>query len=239
MTDEQQWHQVIAPRLDLVRGRLAAACARAGRAIEEVRLVAVSKRKPAAAIRAAHALGLRDFGENYAQELRDKAEELGDLPDISWHFIGPLQRNKVKLVVGRASWIHTVAKVSLIEALEQRAATAPFAPSMLLQVELAGEASKSGISEAELPKLLERAKESPLPCRGLMTMPPPADDPEDITPYFERLRDLLAQHRLIAGRETGDAFDQLSMGMSQDLDVAIRAGATMVRVGSAIFGARD
>lgn len=230
-----EWIAAIEPRLETVRSRLAEACERAGRAAEDVRLVAVSKRKPAAAIRAAHALGLRDFGENYAQELRDKAEELSDLEGISWHFIGPLQRNKAKFVLGRARWIHTVAKVSLIEALEQRINNAPFAPSLLLQLELAGETSKSGIVEAELPALLQRASASPLPCRGLMTMPPPADDPEEIAPYFERLRDILGQHRPTAG----DSFDQLSMGMSHDLDVAIRAGATMVRVGSAIFGPRD
>jgi pyridoxal phosphate enzyme (YggS family) len=230
-----EWREVIAPRLEQVQRRLRSACERAGRAVDDVRLVAVSKRKPAASIRAAHALGLRDFGENYAQELRDKADELADLEGLRWHFIGPLQRNKARLVVGRASWIHTVAKASLIAALEQRASTVALAPSLLLQLNLAGEDSKAGASEQDLDELLQRAVASPLACRGLMTMPPPVDDPEQVAPYFERLRQIAGERQA----EAGPAFDQLSMGMSHDLDVAIRAGATMVRVGSAIFGARD
>lgn len=229
------WADEIAARLHVVEHRIAEIRRQVGRPRASVRLVAVSKRKPAAAIRAAYALGLRDFGENYAQELRDKSVELADLPDLRWHFIGPLQRNKVKLIVGRTALMHTVADPALIAALQERAARSGERLAVLVQLNLAGEQSKSGITADQLAETLARLDAADhLDCAGLMTMPPPADEPATIAPYFVRLRELLEAHQ----PTQGPAFRELSMGMSDDLEVAIEAGATLVRVGSAIFGAR-
>ncbi len=231
----QAWHHEIGARLEAVQSRIARACEAAGREPEDVRLIAVSKRKPSIAIRAAYDLGLRDFGENYAQELRDKADELQDLSDIRWHFIGPLQRNKARLVVGRAQWIHTVDRAAIINTLNQRAATANAPLDILIQLNLAGEISKSGAQEADLPKLLDLVHSSSLiRCRGLMAITPALDDPQDVAPHFNRLRNILAT----CHDAQGEPLRELSMGMSADLEVAIAAGATMIRIGSAIFGPR-
>lgn len=232
---ERTWGEELAPRLAAVEARISGICQRVGRPRDSVRLVAVSKRKPVAAIRAAYTLGLRDFGENYAQELRDKAEELADLPDLRWHFIGPLQRNKVRLIVGRTALMHTVADATLIAALQERAKRQSERLAVLVQLNLAAEQSKSGIAAEQLGEVLTLLNATDhLDCRGLMTMPPPAEDPDVIAPYFRRLRELLRSHQ----PDQGPAFSELSMGMSDDLEVAIEAGATLVRVGSAIFGAR-
>ncbi len=227
----------MADRLRRVTDELRAACRRAGRAEDEARLVAVSKRKPAEDIRAALAAGQCDFGENYAQELRDKARELADVDAIRWHYIGPLQRNKVKYVVGTATLVHAVDNVRLLDAFERRAAGAELIQDVLIQVNLAAEPQKAGVLEAELPPLVEHFAHTPhLRLRGLMLMPPYDPDPEAGRPLFRRLAALrkdLSTHGLdnVVGRD-------LSMGMSHDFAVAVEEGATLVRVGTAIFGER-
>ena len=216
----------IAERLAAVRGRIAQACAAAGRDPAEVTLVAVSKTHSADAIRAAYAAGHRDFGENYAQELRDKMRELADLPDLRWHAIGHLQANKAKYVAGKAL-VHTIDRADLARELVRRAG-GPV--DGLVEVNVADEPQKSGVSPADLPALLAelRAIEG-LHVAGLMCIPPDADDPEAARPHFRRLRTL--RDELLPG-------GALSMGMSHDYAVAIAEGATLVRVGTAIFGAR-
>ncbi|MCC6995736.1 MAG: YggS family pyridoxal phosphate-dependent enzyme [Deltaproteobacteria bacterium] len=227
----------VARGLDAVRERIARAARAAGRAPDAVRLIAVSKTMPGAAIRAAHAAGQRDFGENYAQELAGKLTELGDLPDLAWHFIGNLQRNKAKLVVGRAC-IHTLDGTALADELERRAAAAGIARvDTLIEVNVGGEAQKSGVAPADLPTLLDALAGRPhLRVGGLMCIPPAATDPEASRPHFRalaRLRDELSRTPR-AGIDLG----HLSMGMSVDLEAAIAEGATLVRVGTAIFGER-
>lgn len=216
----------IAARLAVVRARIDAACAVAGRDPAEVTLVAVSKKHPAAAIREAYAAGQRDFGENYAQELRDKMRELDDLPDIRWHAIGHLQANKAKYVAGKAL-VHTLDRADLAQELVRRAGGTV---ACLVEVNVADEPQKSGVSPDDLPeRLAELRAVAGLELRGLMCIPPDADDPEDTRRWFRRLREL---------RDTLLPGGALSMGMSHDYAVAIEEGATLVRVGTAIFGAR-
>ncbi len=228
-----------------VRQRIARAAQAAGRAPESVQLLAVSKTKPAAAIRAAYALGQRDFGENYVQELAAKAEELADLSELRWHLIGHLQRNKARRVVELVSAIHSVDSLELVEELAKRAGAAAeqrarrFGESGLridvfVEVSIAGEAQKSGVSPAQLGALLDALERRPeLRLRGLMCVPPASDEPASARPHFERLRRLRDEH---GGSER---LPELSMGMTADLEPAIEEGATWVRVGSAIFGARE
>ncbi len=202
-----------------------------------VALVAVSKTHPAEVVREAYAAGQRDFGENYAQEWRDKAAALSDLPEIVWHFIGALQTNKAKYLVGRpedgpgsprAAWIHTVDRLSLAEEVSKRSQRRGVTTRVLLEVNVAGEASKSGCAPADLPRLAEAVARLPgLALRGLMCIPPAEGDPR---PHFAALR---------ASRDgLGMPLPDLSMGMSGDYEAAIAEGSTMVRVGTAIFGAR-
>ena len=223
----------IASRLDAVRGRIAAAAERAWRSPGEVRLVAVSKGKPAEAFRAAYAAGQRDFGESYAQELGEKAEALGDLPDLAWHAIGGLQRNKAKLVARVAAVVHSVDREDLAVELDRRAEALGRTLRVLLEVNVGGEASKGGCAPGDLGRLIEAASR----CRhlqpiGLMTIAPFIEDPEKVRPYFAALRALRDQSGGPA------ALPELSMGMSHDFEAAIEEGATLVRVGTAIFGAR-
>jgi PLP dependent protein len=227
----------ISGRLAEVRDRVAAACARSGRSLDAITLVCVTKTVGADAIRAAHAAGARNFGENYGQELRDKAAALADLPDLRWHFIGALQRNKVKYAVGRTRLIHSVDSAALLEAIDRRAADLGLVQEILVELNLSDEASKSGIPEEALPALLQTLGRLPAcRCVGLMTMPPFFDDPERARPLFARLRHLALEH---AGRPLpGVELRHLSMGMSGDFEVAIEEGATLIRVGTAIFGAR-
>lgn len=203
-----------------------------------VTLVAVSKRQPSSAIREVYQAGQRDFGENYAQEWRAKAAELADLPGLVWHFIGGLQTNKVKYVLpaprpGAAelpavSWVHTVDRLALAEELSRRAAARGGPARVLLEVNVGQEASKSGCAPAEVPRLAEAVLRLPaLELRGLMCIPPAAVDPR---PHFARLREL---------RDAlGLSLPDLSMGMSGDYPVAVEEGATLVRVGTAVFGER-
>ncbi len=220
----------IAENLDRVRATLREACAGAGRPVEGVRLVAVSKFQPVAAILEAAAAGQVDFGENYAQELRDKAEEV-TVP-VRWHFIGALQRNKVKYVVGRATLVHDVDSFALAEEIGKRSAESP--TGILLGVNIGEEPQKSGVLPGDALDLAKRVVALPgVRLRGLMCIPPAVDDAEQAAPYFAALADLAAR-----GRAEGLPLDELSMGMSHDYPVAIRHGATLVRVGTAIFGAR-
>ncbi len=228
--------------LEIVRTRVAQAARAAGRGPDAVRLLAVSKTKPVEEIAAAMAAGQVDFGENYAQELRDKralfVAQGG--PQPRWHFIGPLQSNKAKYLAGKVSLIHTVDGVGLLDELERRTAAAEptGVQDCLIQVNVASEAQKSGIAPAALPGLLDHFADRPhLRCVGLMVIPPYVDDPEAARPHFAALRRLRDQEAQTPRARV--ALEQLSMGMSHDLEVAIEEGATLVRVGTAIFGARN
>ncbi|MEM9254381.1 MAG: YggS family pyridoxal phosphate-dependent enzyme [Pseudomonadota bacterium] len=199
----------------------------------DIQLLAVSKTQPAAAIRAAYTAGLRDFGENYLQEALEKMSALEEL-DIFWHFIGPIQSNKTRAIAEAFTWVHSVDRVKIARRLsEQRPPTLP--PLQLcLQVNTSGETSKSGVSREALLDLVEEVNPLPgLTLRGLMTVPAPEQDPERQRIPFRRLREALESCREIAPQ-----MDTLSMGMSADLDAAILEGATIVRIGSAIFGPR-
>jgi pyridoxal phosphate enzyme (YggS family) len=222
--------EAIADNLARVRARIAAAAAAAGRAPESVQLLAVSKKMPADDVRAAIAAGQRSFGENYAQELRDKSALLaGDATPPDWHFIGPLQSNKVKYVAGRVALVHSVDSSALLDAIEARGAPQP----CLIQVNVAGEASKKGLPPTELPALLDRfAAMKNVRCQGLMLIPPRGD----ARPHFAALRAL--RDREAAVTRPNVDLRELSMGMTEDLEVAIAEGATIVRVGTAIFGPR-
>ncbi|WP_437621884.1 YggS family pyridoxal phosphate-dependent enzyme [Sorangium sp. So ce1151] len=222
----------IASRLEEVRHRIASAAARAGRGPEEVRLIAVSKGKPAEAIRAAYAAGQRDFGESYAQELVEKAEELANLDGIVWHAIGRLQRNKAKHVARVAHVVHSVDREELAVELDRRAAALNRTLDVLLEVNVGGEASKGGCAPGELPPLVGAVTRcAHLRPVGLMTIAPFLEDPSEVLPFFAQLRALRDAHGQAA-------LPELSMGMSHDFEAAIAEGATLVRVGTAIFGAR-
>lgn len=196
--------------------------------------MAVSKKQPASAIAEAYAAGHRDFGENYVQELQAKAHELEGLVGLCWHAIGALQRNKAKDVVRVAHVIHTIDRAELALEVAKRAKSAGRAIDVLLEVDLAGEDQKAGCAIAEVPALAAACAEAGLRVIGLMAIPPASDDPEATRPHFARLR-RLRDELLAAGHTT---VRELSMGMSHDFPVAIDEGATIVRVGTAIFGAR-
>jgi PLP dependent protein len=215
--------------LDAVRERMRRACLRAQRPAYSVRLVAVSKFQPEAAVRAAYAHGQHDFGENYVQELTDKAQQLADLPELRWHLIGRLQRNKAKEVVRLECAVQTLDSLRLCEALGTRAVEAGRVIDVLLQVNIAEELHKAGVSVAELPQLAAAVRGTPsLRLRGLMAIPKADATPEDSRGYFRALAELAR----------GLAVPELSMGMSDDFELAIEEGATIVRVGTAIFGPR-
>jgi len=204
---------------------------RAGRDPEQVKLIAVSKVFPAEAIRAAYEAGLRDFGENYVQEFEHKSMELGNLIGATFHLIGHLQTNKARRAVQLFDVIQTVDSERLAQRLEQAAATLKPGGKLevMIEVKLSGEPSKSGAPPEELDRLVEVLRTCPhLKLTGLMTMPPFSDDPEAARPYFRRLRALAEAYKL----------PHLSMGMSQDFEVAVEEGATHVRIGTALFGAR-
>lgn len=226
----------IEARLAEVRGRIAAAAARAGRDPAAVRLVAVSKTYPADHVRAAAAAGQRDFGENKVQEGLQKIAETADIK-IRWHVIGHLQSNKARKAAEAFDWIHAVDSVSLLRKIDEGAAAAGRRPRALVQVDLAGETTKFGASPAEVPGIFAAADGlRAVDLVGLMLLPPAVDDPNDARPWFRRLvalRDQLAASGVPAAR-----LAELSMGMSHDFEVAIEEGATIVRVGSAIFGER-
>ncbi len=222
----------VAGRLAAVRARVDAAAARSGRDPAAVAVVAVSKRHPAAAIDEAARAGQRLFGENYAQELADKCGQV--TARLEWHFIGHLQRNKVKLVVGEVALIHGVDSERLLVAISARAEALGVTQRVLLEINVGGEAHKSGSVPELAPTLCARARELPgVELVGLMTMPPLAGDPEQSRVPFAALRDL--RDRLASGDQP---LAQLSMGTTGDFEVAVEEGATLVRVGTAIFGPR-
>jgi hypothetical protein len=213
----------------MVEERIELAATRAGRTRDDVTLVAVSKTHPPELVREAYRAGARVFGENYAQELVVKQAALGDLAEARWHFIGRLQRNKAKDVAGRVALIHAVDSVDLGAALGRRAGADGRVQDVLVQVNVAGEDTKAGVAEDELDAVLEAlAKTAGIRVAGLMTMPPPVVDPNENRHWFRALAKLAGTRGL----------RELSMGMSGDFEVAIEEGATIVRVGTAIFGDR-
>jgi pyridoxal phosphate enzyme (YggS family) len=224
----------VAEDLARVRARIARAAEATGRNGADVQLVAVSKTKPPELVREAYAAGQRAFGENYAQELVAKASALADLPDLEWHFIGHLQTNKAKLVAGVAHMVHTVDSAVLAKELGKRVANAGVTAPMpvLIEVNVGGEAQKAGATPSEIEEVLVAIKAQPsLVARGLMTVPP-AGDLGAARKVFETLVSLRNLHG------GASMLPDLSMGMSNDLDAAVECGATIVRVGSAIFGER-
>ena len=221
----------IADNIGLVSQRIRAAADAVQRDASSIHLLAVSKTKPAQAVREAYAAGLRDFGENYLQEALGKQAELTDLP-LSWHFIGPIQSNKTRAIAEHFAWVHSVDRLKIAQRLsEQR--PADLAPlNICIQVNVSGEASKSGCTPADLPALANAISALPrLTLRGLMAIPEPTEDRAEQDAAFATVRDLQASLNL--------ALDTLSMGMSHDLESAIAQGATWVRIGTALFGARD
>lgn len=223
----------IAAALQAVRGRIAAACAVVGRDPQSVALLAVSKTFPPSAIREAWTAGQRAFGESYVQEALAKQAELADLP-IEWHYIGPLQRNKTRPVAEHFAWVHGIDRADIAERLARQRPESLPPLQVCVQVNLGGEVSKRGVSPREALALACRVAELPrLHVRGFMTIPPPSADPQTQRSHFRVLAEVLRQ-----AREHGLAVDCLSMGMSQDLEAAIAEGATIVRVGTAIFGVR-
>lgn len=220
-----------------ITGRIEDAARRAGREPSEITLVAVSKTFPADEIRRVHELGHVDFGENKVQELTDKADELGDLPDIRWHMIGHLQRNKAKDIVARVDLFHALDSVRLARKLHARLEMEDEHMDCLVQVNISGEDSKYGVPARKLESLLDEiGRFDRLRLKGLMTLASPANDPEEVRSEFASMREIAAgvEKRLKIG-ENGPI---LSMGMSNDFEVAIEEGATHVRIGSAIFGPR-
>ncbi|PIA67207.1 YggS family pyridoxal phosphate-dependent enzyme [Pseudomonas sediminis] len=221
----------IAENIAKVGARIREAAQASQRNLADIGLLAVSKTKPAAAIREAHAAGLRDFGENYLQEAVEKQAELSDLPLI-WHFIGPIQSNKTRPIAEHFDWVHSVDRLKIAQRLsEQRPAHLP-PLNICLQVNVSAEDSKSGCSPEALPELAKAVVALPnLHLRGLMAIPEPTDDGAAQHAAFARLRQLRDDLAL--------DLDTLSMGMSHDLEAAIAEGATWVRIGTALFGARD
>jgi pyridoxal phosphate enzyme (YggS family) len=225
--DEKAWQAVAA--------RIATAAGRAGRDPAAIRLLAVSKGQPAAAIRAAYAFGQRAFGENYVQEALRKADELADLPGLEWHMIGPLQSNKARVAAERFGWVQTVDRLKVAERLSHaRAAHLP-PLNVCVQVNISAEAAKSGATPDEALPLVQAVAALPrLALRGFMGI---AQETDDVARQRQQFR--ILGHLLAAARGEGLALDTLSMGMSDDLESAVAEGATMVRIGTALFGPRQ
>jgi len=233
----------IAANLQQVRRRMRGALAASNRPEESVTLLAVSKTVLPADVISALAAGQANFGENYGQEFRDKHSAVADLvkatglPAPRWHFIGPLQSNKVKYVTGKVALVHSVGSADVLGAIDEKAGALGVIQDCLIQVNVAGETQKSGIAPATLAEILDSfAGRSHVRCKGLMVIPPYDENPEASRPHFTALRRLQEAER---GRVRANVtLDELSMGMSHDLEVAVAEGATLVRVGTAVFGAR-
>lgn len=224
-------------KLEQVRKRIQAAAGGCGRDPATVRLVAVSKTQPVSRIAEVIAAGATDLGENYIQEAKEKIESLAGHP-VCWHFIGHLQSNKAKIAVSLFDWIHTVDSVKLAAEIDKQAARLGKVQKILIQVNTGQEASKSGAAPDDLAGLVtEISRFANVAVRGLMAIPPFSDDSEAVRPHFQRLRKLAAA--IQAQQISNVTMDELSMGMSGDFEAAIAEGATMVRIGTAIFGARQ
>jgi len=227
---------LLAKRLAEVNRRIAAAARDCGRRPEEIRLVAVSKTFPAEAVRAAAAAGVTEIGENYIQEAREKHELLQDVP-VKWHLIGHLQTNKARYAVRMFDLVHTVDSFRLALELDRCARKLNKVQAVLIQVNVAGEATKSGIPpEQALPLVKEMAALECVQVQGLMTMPPFFNEPERVRPFFAELRRL--RERIRQQAVPNVCMDELSMGMTGDFEAAVAEGATLVRIGTAIFGDR-
>jgi PLP dependent protein len=221
----------IARRLGAVRQRIATAATRSRRRPESVRLVLATKTQPPEAVLAAHEAGAQEFGENYVQEAEAKQARLGALEGVVWHLIGHLQSNKARPAVKAFDLIQTLDSTKLAEALERARPSPPVA--VLIQVNIAGESSKSGVAPEQTERLIEAVRRK-VAVMGLMAIPPPAGTVSDARRHFAALREL--RDRLAAS--TGLALSELSMGMTDDFEIAIEEGATIVRVGRAVFGER-
>lgn len=225
----------IAANIARIQERIAAACQRAERDPNEVRLIAVSKVKPAELVEAAWQAGQQLFGESYVQEFRDKAPQVGS--PVEWHYIGALQSNKVKYLRGKVAMIHSVDRLSLAQEIDRQWSREQSPINILLQVNLGKEESKSGCDEEQLEEFARQvAQLQNLRVCGLMTLPPHCENPEEVRPYFRRLRKLAEELNRL--QLPNAEMRELSMGMSGDFEVAIEEGATLVRVGTAIFGER-
>ncbi len=227
----------IVANLEEVKSQIESICSKCNRSSEEITLIAISKMKPVEDIRTALECGQVEFGENKVQELTGKMEELPD-ERVSWHMVGQLQTNKIKYMIDRVNWIHSVPKKKALKEIEKRAEAAGRQINVLIQVNISGEDQKSGCEPEALPELLDYARGLKyVRVRGLMGMATLTDDRDQIRSEFALLRKLRDQHK--------DAYDEpvklehLSMGMTHDMDIAIEEGATMIRVGTAIFGVRD
>ncbi|SFM62012.1 YggS family pyridoxal phosphate-dependent enzyme [Thermodesulforhabdus norvegica] len=227
----------IKENLRLVRERVARACERSNRSPDEIVIIGVTKTFDASVVKEAVEAGITHIGENYVQEARSKKEILGNIP-VTWHMIGHLQSNKAKQAVQIFDWIHTLDRLSLAEKLNRLVSQQKDKPlPVLLQVKVGQEDTKSGIAPDELFRLYDEVSQMEgLQIRGLMTIPPYFENPEDVRPYFRQLADLLK--RLKDRSDRPELLTELSMGMSHDFEVAIEEGATMIRVGTAIFGER-
>jgi hypothetical protein len=229
----------IAENVDRVRARIEAAARRAGRGLDDITLMAVSKTFPPSAVREAYAAGLRVFGENRVQEFAGKAAALAGLVDAKWHMIGHLQTNKASRAAELFSGVDSVDSLRLAERLNSAATELGKRLTVLLEVNVGGEAAKAGVAPGseELDGMLQAAARlEAIEIRGLMTVPPFTDDPQETRPYFQKLREL--RDEIAARRLPGVRMEVLSMGMSHDFEVAIAAGSTCVRVGTGIFGER-
>ncbi len=225
----------IAENIAQIRDRIDAACSRSGRNKESVHLIAVSKVKPAELVDAAFEAGQKLFGENYVQEFSDKVTQVKK--PVTWHFIGALQSNKVKYIKGKVAMIHSVDRLSLATEINKQWSKLDASIDILIQINIGNEESKSGCRPADLEELIrETAKLPYINIKGLMCLPPHDDDPECVRPYFTQMKQLSEQIAQL--NIPGVTMDELSMGMSGDFEVAVEEGATLVRVGTAIFGAR-
>ena len=220
-----------------IRENIQAVCNRIGRNADEIILVAVSKTKPVEDIREALTCGQLHFGENRMKELEDKMAEIEN-PDVSWHMIGNLQTNKIKYIADRVNWIHSVEKKKYLKEINKRAEQTDRVINCLIQGNISGEDQKGGCEPENLKEILEYAIDLDyVRVKGLMGMASFVDDPEDVRPEFKLLKNLLDEHKSI--NKGSLQLEHLSMGMTNDLEVAIEEGSTMVRIGSAIFGERN
>lgn len=223
----------VADRVARIRERIGTACAKAGRTVASVRLVGASKHQEVDAIRDAFGAGVVDFGENYVQEAEGK---IAAVPDASWHFLGHLQRNKAKRAATLFAWVQSVDSARLLHDLSRHAIDAGRVLPVLIEVNLGGEESKGGVAPDQLAEVLAASHgNSGVSVRGLMAIPPFGDDAEESRPFFALLGELLRRH---ARDVAGEPMNELSMGMSNDFETAIEEGATMIRVGTDLFGRR-